>query len=401
MISSRPQYSLSIAIFASTLVHALLAIGLMQWFKVPKFEFELKMPSEVAIGIDEGEPAPQLPIPPATPSASPPTPPAEPAAKDPASSGDGNTEPPPTKTAPPTDIAQAPSVAAYDQKMAEVLSPRGGLLTLRVNMARIRGSALQNDVAALLTSIPDWSLLLHGSDVSPIDDLDLLVIAAPTLSRETLILAGRYTGGSEKLLNATDAINQAHGQNTEWKVTNGLATAAWHSDDPTPRIIARLGESFFVICREQDLKPFLTVLAKPEKKKTKLDKAQSFDALLKLDDNELLRFQAEGVHNYAAGDISAVPNDLFASAKRTSESRYELVIEGSFDSEEMAQSSTAYWERKRKRFAGHPLVQLSGVSEPLQNAQLTSEQKRMRIQSRWTDGHLRALFSFAQGYFTR
>jgi hypothetical protein len=56
--------------------------------------------------------------------------------------------------------------------------PRGAVVTLLLRSDRIRSNPNAGSVRRLLGSIPDWEQMLGGSNLDPIDDLDLMLLAA-------------------------------------------------------------------------------------------------------------------------------------------------------------------------------------------------------------------------------
>ena len=59
-------------------------------------------------------------------------------------------------------------------------------------MKRVRESPLGPDVTSFLRGVPDWQLLLEGSGIDPVSDLDRLLVATPNLQRSKLVLAGQH-----------------------------------------------------------------------------------------------------------------------------------------------------------------------------------------------------------------
>ena len=77
--------------------------------------------------------------------------------------------------------AVAPSTLAGPSRI-----PPGAQLALRVDMKRVRASPLAPDVTRFLQGVPDWQLLLAGSGIDPVADLDRLLVATPNLQRSKL-----------------------------------------------------------------------------------------------------------------------------------------------------------------------------------------------------------------------
>src|SRR4051794_21699416 len=190
-----------LGVLGSALAHALIYAALNWKVTLPPIDFELKIPSHVEFEMPGPTPPTQPPVTPANPEpseqAQPPasepalaaaTAPAKPRIKRPKAAADaGVGDERPHERHPDAPSAPGePALAAF--------APAGAQIALRVNMARIRDSELAPDVRTLLEAVPDWRLILGGSGIDPLRDLERLYLASPDLKRSSVIIAGEYAG---------------------------------------------------------------------------------------------------------------------------------------------------------------------------------------------------------------
>jgi len=394
MTLSSGRWGMWIGLFISAAIHGGITLLLVTLTTMPSLGFRFKVPEAIEVGIVEevanpasipSEPAPQTNTPEA------------PGKPTPNKVGEGEQEKPaPEKSAPETPKNEAKSEVSeatqrrnaekFQAELKSLLSPEGGLISLRINLKAMRESALNDDIAQLLGAIPDWQLVLRGSEVDPLRDLEQLLIASPNFQRANWIFAGRYEGGTTRIREATERINTAHGEATRWRNKGAVEVADWHSDDPTPRIVALLGDDHFVICRDKDLVPILSIALKRAQKSSDIK-----EGLLNMKADQGLDLEVEGLHHYIAGGVENIPMRFHAQALRQSEARVSVVAEGTFESAKSAESATAFWERMRDRYAQHPLLMFTGMSTPLMETKLNRRAAALHAKTTLTTMQVRTV----------
>ncbi|MDH5673901.1 MAG: hypothetical protein OEZ06_17215 [Myxococcales bacterium] len=442
----------------SLLLHGLV-YALLSWVStLPEVDFELRLPDEIEFGVTE-----MAALAPSEPEASEPTPeppkvetdaPAEteasaaspdereapekekrrepdaavPDAGPNADAGVGDASPP---DASPRDAASesprdaapeaAPALAAGpasdpDHAMAagdapkpelDAFAPPGAQLALRLHMGRVRASPLAADVEGLLSAIPDWKLLLDGSGIEPLRDLERMLLASPNLKRENFVVAGQYVGDESVPRKAVENLAKARQAQARWKRHDGIAVAPWHDADATERIIALIARERFVISRPEDLQRVLAVAttlaergAETAKsgKKTQTQAMEAGDALLGLRGAETLAVSVEGARVFVQGQMRGIPDRLEARAIEADQG-IEIQAEAHFDDEAQAKDALAYWTRVRSRYASHPLLAFTGMRKPLVDAELRIEGPALRVQTRVSLRQARVLLGFIRGAF--
>lgn len=389
-------------------LHLGAAMLLIAFTTLPQLDFKLELPVDVEIGITEGKTFPLADPPPAAPVPEEPPAQTEPATRIPAT-----TAPQPNKDsknkvknrAKDKPSSNKPAVKISHRRaqnnLSKTFKQQGSLISIRADMVKIRRSQFSTQVAQLLSAIPDWKQLLDGSGIDPLKDLDALLIASPNFSRSSLIIAGRHRGGIDKVRTATQQMAQARGQEITWTDMGSIPIAAWYAIDPTPRIIAALGQDYFVICRQRDLTAFLTIaLADTE---TDYDDGDHIDAGIHVHENlfsirgqQVLDIQVEGARNFARGRTKGIPTQLLANITETSDDQIAFNIEGRFASNSEAQDGQAYWQRQRDRFAQSPFVAILGLSSLLSATKISTRARTLKVKSVMQSAQTRLLLNTLQ-----
>jgi len=284
-----------------------------------------------------------------------------------------------------------PVLAAY--------APPGAQIALRLDMERVRASPLAAEVSRLLNVVPDWNLILEGSGIDPVADLNRLFVASPNLMRSRLVVAGQYKGGQEIAQKAVANLAATQGREANWRSEHGIAVAPWLNRDETERIIALVGPKMFAITRPNDLSRVLAVakgladrLAQRKEKKSK----DIASALLAMEAGETLSLSVEGARQFVRGRTKGVPSRISVSVKEKQEKEILVNAEGLYDSAEQAKEAKAYWEQIRKRIASHPLVLLVDLNRPLTDATLELNETSLIAHMVLTYKNVRVLFGILE-----
>ncbi|MBW2214640.1 MAG: hypothetical protein JRF48_09450 [Deltaproteobacteria bacterium] len=215
-------FSTMLGVVASVAVH-LAALAYIATISAQfDFDFELTLPAEVEFGLTGEMEMAAAPAPPRATGATDPRWSGEPNQEgehpttdagvplDPDTDADTDTD---TDADPDTEPDPPPVAAPTLSGPSRI--PPGAQLALRVDMKRVRESALAPDVTSFLQGVPDWQLLLEGSGIDPVEDLDRLLVATPNLQRSKLVLAGRHRREAKVCVG---------GSVTEWRLHRGTTS---------------------------------------------------------------------------------------------------------------------------------------------------------------------------------
>ena len=278
--------------------------------------------------------------------------------------------------------------------------PPGAQLALRVDLRRVRESPLGGDVTAFLRGVPDWQLLLDGSGIDPVADLDRLLVATPNLERSKLVLAGRHRRGEGFARRSVKQLARSRGRSVRWQRRFGVPTAAWHNLDQTPRTIALLSSKHFSISRKQDLERVLAMAKARElrdSKKEGLIAARGPDALLSMGPDEAISLEVEGVHRFVIGSIRHVPIRVRLAVRETGADEATVSVLATYESDELAKEASAYWKRVATFYSQQLIMTLAGFGKTLRRMDFTPQENRIQVSFKLNADQIRFILSYAEG----
>ena len=278
--------------------------------------------------------------------------------------------------------------------------PPGAHLALRVDMKRVRESPLGPDVTRFLAGVPDWQLLLEGSGIDPVADLDRLLVATPNLERSKLVLAGRHGHDPSFARASVTRLARSRGKSARWQRRFGVPTAPWYNLDRTPRTIALLSPHHFSITRLQDLQRVLamtTARQLRDAKKEGLLAARGPDALLSMGPGEAISLEVEGVHRFVVGNIRYVPIRLRLAVRETGPDEATVSALATFSSASDARDASVYWKRVVMFYSEQLIMTLAGFGQTLRRMEFDAEDDRVRVSFKLNADQIRFLLSYAEG----
>ncbi len=408
-------FSTTLGLVASAAVHlaafAYLASATAQF----DFDFELTLPAEVEFGLTGEMEMAASPAPPLATGApdprwsraagqdeeDPTVDAGVPIGADTDAGADPATDPdtdPDTATDPDPDTATGPVASSALTGPSRI--PPGAQLALRVDMRRVRDSPLAPDVTGFLQGVPDWQLLLLGSGIDPVADLDRLLVATPNLQRSPLVLAGRHRRDASFTRKSVSRLARSRGKGVRWKQRYGVPTAPWHNLDQTPRTIALLSAHHFSITRRQDLGRVLAMTKARELRDAEeegLVTARGPDALLSMGPEEVISLEVEGVHRFVIGNIRHIPVRLRLAVRETGPDEATVTVLATYDSDSSARAASVYWKKVAQFYSQQLIMTLAGFGKRLRRMEFTPEQDRIRVSFTLNADQIRFILSYAEG----
>jgi hypothetical protein len=384
---------------ASLVLHALGVLLLRGITVLPDVGLELALPNEMQFGVIDGASQPSEPPAPA----SPPPPAAAPPVADLPTPTEHAARPIKRTAARPVqpepEPAPAPSAGALTS-----FAPKGAQLALRLDLDRVRGTALSADTAALLATLPDVRLLLEGSGVNPLRDLSRLFLASPDLQRSHVVMAGRYVGDESLPRSAVEKLAHMRGLPASWRQLRGIPVAPWHNADATARVLALVGPHLFAITREEDLKRVLSVARVMARRKHAAESsdANAAQALVSMADHELLGVSIENARSFVRGPhADQAPERFEMSVLQSQPDSIEVDSRAEFSNAEQAEAARRFWNDVRERYASHALVALVGLSGVLRDTRLAVHGTQLEAHSSLPISRARLLLGFARDALDR
>ncbi|MGB5310637.1 MAG: hypothetical protein WBN38_01115 [Polyangiales bacterium] len=293
-----------------------------------------------------------------------------------------------------TDAVSAPALEGPSRL------PPGAQLALRIDMKRVRESPLGPDVAQFLQGVPDWQLILDGSGIDPVADLDRLLVATPNLQRSKLVLAGKHHHDPKFVRTSVKRLARTRGKSVRWKPRYGVPTAPWLNRDQTERTIALLSAQHFSITRRQDLQRVLALAKARELRDAEeegLVAAQGADALLSMGPGEALALEIEGVHRFVLGSIKNVPVRLRVAVRETGSDQATVSVLATYATPVEAAEAASYWKKVATFYSKQLVLSLAGFGKTLRRMDFQNDGERVRVAFTLNADQIRFILSYAEG----
>lgn len=257
--------------------------------------------------------------------------------------------------------------------------PPGAQLAIRLDLARVRASPLRTAVQELLSEIPDWQILLDGSELDPIEDLDRILLASPNLQRSRLIMAGRHIHDEAFARAAVARMASSQGRRAPWRTDHGVQVAPWFAHDETERVVALVGPQHFTVSRAEDLPRILALMAargERDADEEGLEQARGADALLNLGEGEVVSFEVEGAQRFVRGRVDHIPERLRVGIREREDGMIELLGTAFYEDPAAAEEAATFWQAYLDQQSRSFLIR-AVAGEALRNARITAEGRRL------------------------
>lgn len=251
-------------------------------------------------------------------------------------------------------------------------APEDAHLVVLLRMDKLRKSPHRAGTEALLQALPDWSTLVTGSGVSPIDDLDALLIAtADPRDATATFLAAR------------------HADTPKLRALTGRTLPAGD-----PRVF-------------RSLAPGLTVLTQPDAarqldgnvdmgsdaRRSWLTKLEQFDRVAQAPDGPAVLVtlaDAPSLVSFGGG----LPTPLAIALAATAEASPALRLQVIFADADAAQKFVDAWPQILSRY--RTATALLGLSSALDGLKLSSDGAKVELAGRVPEGQMRLALNFAR-----
>ena len=278
--------------------------------------------------------------------------------------------------------------------------PPGAQLALRIDMKRVRESPLGPDVTQFLRGVPDWQLILEGSGIDPVGDLDRLLVATPNLQRSKLVLAGKHRRDPSFAKKSVARLARSRGKGSRWQRRFGVPTARWYNRDSTPRTIALLGTRHFSITRRQDLQRVLALARTRELRdatKEGLVTARGPDALLSMGPEEAVSLEVEGVHRFIVGSVRHVPTRLRLAVRETGPNEATVTALATYATKADATQAAEYWTKVSTFYSKQLIMTIAGFGKTLRRMDFRPDEERVSVSFTLNADQIRFILSYAEG----
>ncbi len=282
----------------------------------------------------------------------------------------------------------------------EVRLPAGAQIALRLDMARVRASPLKGSVSRLLAEIPDWQMMLRGSDIEPVEQLDKLMVASANLQRGSWLVAGRLQQDTDMIVPIAAKMASSRNESASWSPAHGVRTAPWHDDETAEHIVAIWDDKHFSITRPDDLPRLMAVagaLTKANAEQESVGPTSLARTLMEMAQSEAIRVDVEGARRFARAEGHVVPKSLHLSVLEV-ESGAQLSARATFDSVSQAQRGLSYWRGLRDEYAAKTIIRAMGYGRLLDGIEFEQQGAVVLARSNITYREIETILGFVENW---
>lgn len=310
--------------------------------------------------------------------------------------GDGSSEPPADDTAggevvePQEEVPTGP-IRSYVRD--------GDTVTMRLDMVRVRESAVSADISSLIRSYPTWSDLLGRSGIDPIEDFERVLVTSQSAGTDSATMVIVHNLTDAQVREAVLQMSVDEGAAPQWREVDGFDVVEWPAETETPRLVVIAGPHELVVTTEAELDGVVEV-AHDHRLRRSADEV--LEPALQLDDGVIATVRASALSDRFRARIQHPPDRFEVELRDDAEEaeRMNLALRGVYPDAAAAEQARAWADEQRRFYAGQMLVRAVGLNRPLEEATIAVDGSDLTIDASFTEEEVQrvlGLLAFAQG----
>ncbi len=261
-------------------------------------------------------------------------------------------------------------------------------VVVRLDMERVRGSALSNDIGSLVRSYPQWRELLGRSGIDPVQDFDRVLVAAPEVVTERTVMLIRHHLTNARIREAVLQMAVERGERPAWREVSGFSVVDWPAETRAPVVVVLTGENELVVTTPDQLSHVIEIASDHAARRTA---DELIEPALGLEDGLIASVIASTVNQEGRARQMRFPPQAFRVFVRrdaAQEGRIVLEAQGTYADEQSATAARTYYEGQRDMYAGQMLVRAVGLDRPLREARIQSQGNVVDVNASLTEDEI-------------
>lgn len=277
----------------------------------------------------------------------------------------------------------------------------GDAIVMRLDMGRVRSSAVSADIASLVRSYPAWQQLLGSSGIDPVRDFERVLISTPaggSSESARMVIAHRLT--TERVREAVLAVAVDRSRAPAWRTVRGFDVVDWPAPSTPPRIVVISGPRELIVTSAADLDAALEIAHDHRLRRegdAVVEPALAFEpgviaTLVATEMSDRIRARFE----HPPERFELVLRD---EAAEGAEAQMAIAARGIYADATAADAARAWVVQQRDFYAGQMLVRAVGLDRALRRAEIVAEGEVLRLDARFTEEEVQrvlGLLAFAQ-----
>ncbi len=274
-------------------------------------------------------------------------------------------------------------------------------IVMRLDMARVRASAVSDDIASLVRAYPTWQQLLGSSGIDPVRDFDrVLVCGAAASGTDTGTMLVVHSMTNERVREAVLAMAVDRGTQPAWRTVDGFDVVDWPAQTETPRVVVLTGAHELVVTTAAELQ---SVLAIAHDHRLRREGDEVIEPALALAPGVIATVTASEMSERMRARIEHPPSsfevELRDAPEAGSEGRMTIAVRGGYADAPAAEAARAWVVEQRDFYAGQMLVRAVGLDRALRDAVIAADGPTLTIDASFTEEEVQrvlGLLAFAQ-----
>lgn len=280
---------------------------------------------------------------------------------------------------------EAPAAEVPAGPPATFLSPDTKVV-VRLDISRMRRSPLAEDVAAAIRSTQLWQEMASRGGIDAIEDFDLVLIGANAIYTDRRILVIRTTRSEAEIRERVLAMSVQETPAPDWRDIDGYPAISWPmAQSDVPHSIVLTASHEIVLAPDDEL-PRIAQVARDHASRRPEPEA-IIEPHLAMRESEYATLLLD-VPLPRRPEYPQSPTTTHIEVDELADGA-EFRIDASFADEEQAIAGETWVNNLIHRFASSPVVQLMGMSRPLETAIVTRTTTRLSITANLTTEELR------------
>jgi len=271
-------------------------------------------------------------------------------------------------------------------------------VVMRLNMARVRESAVSDDIASLVRAYPAWQRLLAGSGIDPVRDFDSVLVAAQTTVTDSATMLLVHSLGNERIREAVLQMAVEHGDRPEWRQVDGFDVVDWPAETDPPRVVVIAGPQELLVTTAPELEAALEV-AHDHRLRRASDEV--IEPGLQFETGVIATVAADELSERMASRIEHPPESYTVELRDHAEEagRMLLDVTAAYADAAASEAARGWVVEQRDFYAGQMLVRAVGLDRVLREATINAEGPQLSMNASFTEEEVQrvlGLLAFAQ-----
>ena len=262
---------------------------------------------------------------------------------------------------------------------------------LRLEMASLRDTALEDDARRLFRAIPAWRSVIAETGLDPTREFDAVLVASPERASRRYLVMVRHNSPLARAEQIVASYAASRGDAPpEWREgPNGTRQTTWPGEPDVDQALLLIPNGWLVLGPREEVNRIAMIRSTPTPEILS-GLAWTEDVQLTDADYDL---QASGRTDREPARFR--PNHFMLTAHAGERDAIRLRWTGEYASADLADAARQHWEGRRDEYAGNVFLRLVGLAAPVEAGEFQRSGAELTFNMTLTPAQLGRLIRFA------